>query len=90
MWGDGGWCEVWGDGGWCEVWERGSWCEVPGRGGWGRGSWKHVGLFARGSVSAGGEVFLVPVVANKTQPVIGWGGETSGTSDWLNLTCFQL
>ena len=76
------------------MWERGRWYEVPGGGGWAKGSWrgmwKLVGLFARGSVLADGDVSLLPVVADKTQSVIGWGGETSGTSDWLNLKRFQL
>ena len=73
---------MWGGG---EVWEREGWCVVWGKRDW-CGTWGFAGLFAKGSVLAEERV---PVVGG-SQSVIGWGGERSGASDWLNLKCFEL
>lgn len=51
------------------------------------GMWGFAGLLAKGSVLADGRV---PVVTDKSQSVIGWGGERSRASDWSNLKCFEL
>ena len=77
MWEREGWWEVWGKQGWCVVWGIVGW----------HGTWGFAGLFAKGSVLAEGRV---PVVGDKSQSVIGWGGERSGASDWLNLKRFEL